>query len=450
MATLFAMATQESPAHSRSTSTLCSPISTNSNSPHQRRASGSSLDGQTLGKYGFPTYRQLPTYVTSSTTPQAETFVPQWSFPSAPREPSPIRNEITFDDFPEELSIIPDGTTSTLMNYLSTSNPAPSLVRQLNIHIRDTSAKHFWWDIRQVRPWTSFNMSTITSIPGLQALLTIALPTSSLPIPSPPRTVHPETEAELHSIYANFYSTKLNAALGLAQGSRHLMMRSSNSPGQPSFISNYTDDTSELIYGRGLGRVVGLVKSFDRWNSGMRVEGNHKKVEYLRGLAHLHKCMRDHGCRYGFIMTEIELLVARNGAENTPHFGYLEVQTIQLAAKADESPSSPGSQQAEEELEFDEDGNVVAKEPTMTALLALFYLHMLARDVPLPGQVGWKSEIGAPAEGTRRKCLPKDDWMPEPQLAEKREAKRARGWVWPEESVGRKELGRRGVRYASC
>src|SRR6202043_3612750 len=102
----------------------------------------------------------------------------------------------------------------TLMNYLSTSNPAPSLVRQLNIHIPDTSAKHFWWDIRQVRPWTSFNMSTITSIPGLQALLTIALPTSSLPTPSPPRTVHPETEAELHSIYANFYSTKLNAALG--------------------------------------------------------------------------------------------------------------------------------------------------------------------------------------------------------------------------------------------
>jgi hypothetical protein len=44
----------------------------------------------------------------------------------------------------------------------------------------------------------------------------------------------------------------------------------------------------------------------------------------------------------------------------------------------------------------------------MTALLALFYLHMLARDVPLPGQVGWKTEIGAPAEGTRRKCLPKE------------------------------------------
>ncbi|KAF3352589.1 hypothetical protein VdG1_08755 [Verticillium dahliae VDG1] len=59
----------------------------------------------------------------------------------------------------------------------------------------------------------------------------------------------------------------------------------------------------------------------------------------------------------------------------------------------------------------------------------------------------WKAEIGAPAEGTRRKALARDSWMPTPQLAEKREAKRARGWVWPEDAVGRKELGKRGVRY---
>jgi hypothetical protein len=37
--------------------------------------------------------------------------------------------------------------------------------------------------------------------------------------------------------------------------------------------------------------------------------------------------------------------------------------------------------------------------------------------------------------------------MPQPQLAEKREAKRSRGWVWPEDAIGRKELGKRGVRY---
>jgi hypothetical protein len=423
-----------------------------------RRSSSCGVDGQTIGKYGFPTYRQMPAYIPSTTNPQTETFVPQPYFIPAPRGLSPMRHEVTFDHFTEDFSLIPDGPTTTLMSYLTSANPAPSLVRQLNMHIRDTSVKHFWWDIRQIRPWTSFTTATIAGIPGLPALLNIALPCMNLPTPPAPRNMHPDTEAELHAIYNTFYTTKLNAALALAQGNRHLAMRSpspkqssTTSVGsQPSFISNYTDDNSELIYGRGLGRVVGLVKSFDRWNSGMRVEGNHKKVEYLRGLAHLHKCMREHGCRYGFIMTEIEICVVRNGAEGVPHFGYLEVQTIQLAAAAygregathaNTPPAEDGTLPSDEER--------LSNTP-MTALLALFFLHILARDTPLPGQCGWKTEIGAPAEGTRRKCLPKDGWMPEPQLAEKREAKRARGWVWPEEMVGRKELGRRGVRYGSC
>lgn len=223
------------------------------------------------------------------------------------------------------------------------------------------------------------------------------------------------------------------------------MRPSAKSTTDPSFISNYTDDTSQLIYGRGLGRVVGLVKSFDRWNTGMRVEGNHRKVEYLRGLAHLHRHMREHGCRYGFIITEIELVVVRNGGESVPHFGYLEIQTIQLAAH--DNPHTSTFEEVEGSFVDAGEENVVPRKTKMTALLALWYLHMLARDDALPGQVGWKSEIGAPAEGTRRKCLPKDEWIPEPQLAEKREAKRIRGWVWPEEAVGRKELGKRGVRY---
>ncbi|KAK5635343.1 hypothetical protein RRF57_011055 [Xylaria bambusicola] len=163
----------------------------------------------------------------------------------------------------------------------------------------------------------------------------------------------------------------------------------------------------------------------------MRVEGNIKRVEYLRGLAHLHHVMREHGTRYGFILTEIELVLVRNGAEGTPHFGYLEVTSVQLAAA--------GS---------DVDGE--DETTPLTACLALWGLCMLAGDEPTPGHAPWKAEIGAPAEGTRRKALARDDWMPQPQLAEKREAKRARGWVLPEDPVGRKELGKRGVRYGAC
>jgi len=206
------------------------------------------------------------------------------------------------------------------------------------------------------------------------------------------------------------------------------------------FVANIAGEAASaaaIFGGKPTARVVGLVKSFDRFNTGMRVEGNIKRVEYLRGLAHLHHVMREHGCRYGFILTEIELVYVRNGDENTPHFGFLEVGSVQLAAAEDDdnlmasAPSDP-------------------EEAQMTACLALWGLCMLAYDEPAQGHVHWRAEIGAPAEGTRRKALPRDNWMPQPQLAEKREAKRSRGWVWPEDAIGRKELGKRGVRYGAC
>ena len=201
------------------------------------------------------------------------------------------------------------------------------------------------------------------------------------------------------------------------------------------FVANVAGESSAaaaMFGGKPTARAVGLVKSFDRFNTGMRVEGNVKRVEYLRGLAHLHHAMREHGTRYGFILTEIELVVVRNGAEGTPHFGYLEVASVQL-----NSASEGGADDDDADVPF-------------TACLALWGLCMLAGDEPAPGHAPWRADIGAPAEGTRRKALPRDDWMPQPQLAEKREAKRARGWVLPEDPVGRKELGKRGVRYGAC
>lgn len=201
------------------------------------------------------------------------------------------------------------------------------------------------------------------------------------------------------------------------------------------FVANMAGESSAasaIFGGKPTARIVGLVKSFDRFNTGMRVEGNVKRVEYLRGLAHLHHAMREHGCRYGFILTEIELVFVRNGDERTPHFGYLEIGSVQLATTGESESAGDG------------------EEFPLTACLALWGLCMLASDESAMGHAHWKADIGAPAEGTRRKALPRDDWMPQPQLAEKREAKRARGWVLPEDVVSRKELGKRGVRYGGC
>lgn len=431
-----------------------------SNMSSYRRASSVSsagLDSSTLSKFGYPTYRATPTYVSSSDG--IETFVPAYTLP--PRESSPLGNlpatalnNFVEDDFSyaETLALdfdavplsVPDEPITTLQAYLTAPNPSPSLVRQLNIQHREPGVTSFWWDVRQVRPWTSFNMQTFNSIPGLSDLLNVSVPLSSLSSPPTIRNAQPETESELLRLYNSFYASKLNAALAVGMGSRHLAMKTvpscSISVNEAHFVSNYTDDTSFLVLNRPSARVVGLVLSFDRWNSSMRVDGNNHKVNYLRGLAKLHGVMRDYGCRYGFIMTEIELLVVRNGSDSTPNFGFLEVQSIPLAQPFDSRSSSVDSTHSEDDK----------PEQKMTAMQALFFLNMLAKDVPLPNQPSWQSAVGAPAEGTRRKNLGKDTWIPEPQLAEKREARRMRGWVWPEEAVGRKESGRKGIRYSKC
>lgn len=411
-----------------SQSLMCSPVIFPQDNMDSRRASSCSLDGTTLEKYGFPTYRQMPTYIPA--IPQPAQVEPYMYSHYVPRAPSPLSIAST----PEPIA------STTMMNYLTTSNPAPSLVRSISYPLRDPNTRHFWWDVRQIRSWTDFTASTVLSLPNASGLLNCPVPAPLLPQPSV-SSRHPETEAALHQIYASYYLPKLNSALALSsQRALQLSVPSSTKQTGASehiFTANVAGESSSaaaMFGGKPTARVVGLVKSFDRFNTGMRVEGNIKRVEYLRGLAHLHHVMREHGCRYGFILTEIELVVVRNGAENTPHFGFLEVSSVQLAA-------------AGEAYENDDEEE---EEQKLTACLALWGLCMMASDVAAPGQMSWKSEIGAPAEGTRRKALARDDWMPAPQLAEKREAKRARGWVLPEDPIGRKELGKRGVRYGGC
>ncbi|KAG9253487.1 uncharacterized protein F5Z01DRAFT_724849 [Emericellopsis atlantica] len=404
-----------------SNSLLCSPASfaPECETPSTRRSS--SVDAAALNKYGYPTYRQAPVVQQ-----------PDFTFPSAytPRAPSPLAVGAA------AASVTPEPTpSSVLKTFLTSPNPAASLVRTVSFPHRDPNIKHFWWDVRSVRSWSSFTASTILSLPGASGLLSTPVPATLLPQPAMSAR-HPETEAALHSIYASYYLPKLNAALALSSSRPlHITVPSAKKPmaGTEDLLfavnpAGESSTASAMFGGKPSARVVGLVRTFDRFNTGMRVEGNIKRVEYLRGLAALHYAMREHGCRYGFILTEIELVVVRNGTQATPFFGDLEIASVQLAAAAPSETSM--------------------SEVPLTACLALWGLcQMASNSSPQPPHAHWRSEIGAPAEGTRRKAKPRDSWMPAPQLAEKREAKRTRGWIWPEDAIGRKEMGRRGVRY---
>lgn len=394
------------PEDGLSSSLLCSPADFVQNASSSVRRS-SSVDA-------YNAYNQMP-------QPNFQNF--SFSSSYTPRAPSPL--SITHSPLGSTMdSMTPEPVSSTtLMAFLTSPNPAASLVRTLTHPHRDPHLKHFWWDVRSIRSWSGFNVASVMALPGA-ALLKTPVPAPVLQVPSMSAR-HPETEAALHNTYALYYLPKLNSALAL----------SSNRPLKLSvppivkgcndllFTANLAGDRASanaMFGGKPTARVVGLVRSFDRFNTGMRCEGNIKRVEYLRGLSAVHYAMREHGTRYGFILTEIELVIVRNGTETTPNFGDLEITSIPLTTSSEDK---------------------------LTACLALWGLCQIASDNAPPGHVHWKSEIGAPAEGTRRKAKARDSWMPSPQLAEKREAKRGRGWVMPEDAVGRKEMGKRGVRY---
>lgn len=170
----------------------------------------------------------------------------------------------------------------------------------------------------------------MAAIPGLLDILKIDLGSSRLPTPAAADT-HPETSVHLVNLCANYHAAKVNAALKVAQGDRHMNMSVATHDARlPHFRANYQSDNERTIFGDGRGRVVGLVKSWTQWNSGQRSGGPAQQVRYLDALSNLHQFMREHGCRYGFIMTEIELVCIRAGGMPTeqsskPLFGYLEV-----------------------------------------------------------------------------------------------------------------------------
>ncbi|KAL1895121.1 hypothetical protein Cpir12675_003393 [Ceratocystis pirilliformis] len=402
-----------------------------------------SLGFPSMSEYKFPSAQSYSLHggCTTTSEPSTRGHSPDYSIPSV----SP--------------------PTTTLSSYLTAPNPAASLVRTLSFPLRDPHTKHFWWDVRQIRPWTDFTASTIRNLPGADTVLNYPIAQSLLPTTSS-ATRHPESESSLHAIYANTYLPKLNAALALSSSnplklsvpSRPSANMSPNELVYTASAIHGPPSPEQLFGGKPRARVVGLVRAFDRFNTAQRVDGNIKRVEYLRGLAALHHAMREHGTRYGFIITEIELVVVRNGPETTPNFGFLEVVSVPLNAAASQSrPETADGKTVENDTTASASTSTSASASgvnvdtdKLSACLALWGLCMLAGDDPMPGHAHWKSDIGAPAEGTRCKALARDSWMPPPQLAEKREAKRARGWVLPEDPIGRKELGKRGVKYGGC
>jgi hypothetical protein len=460
------------PAHSRASSVNPQPSPGlahaslyRTKKAHSRAGSTSSLDSSVLSRYGYPTYRQVPVYQQQTPSPA---FYPQEYMQCQSSnlvEPPMINLEGTFD-MPIDLETIsrptsmspppamlpsqPAYETCSLLGYLTQPTQPINLVRHLSSGPGRGMVSHFWWDVRALRPWTDFNFTTFSAIPDLMTLLTYQHSTSSLPSyavnGSTLQTLSPSNESDLTGLITKTYFPRANAAAVLTLGGPNSIAfyqtptAATPTPfhSPPNFLANYPSDGDRTLSGIPRGRIVGLAKSFDKWNTGMRREGPARKVEYLKGLAHLQKCMRDHSCRYGFIITEIELLCVRTGCDErgSPYFGKLELaEAIPINRNFDASSY---------------DANV--DDIPMTATMGLYFLLMLAKSTPLPGQASSFMDVGGPGALTRQRVwngedIPeeergkegRDKWIPEPQVGEKREAKTVRGWVWPSDPWSKRE-----------
>lgn len=488
---------------------LLSPVSITSS--HKRKASsspeghprsGSRSYEATLDRYGYPTYRQLPRYIVPSTPvapnivvhppylqqrsaeytlqhpPMVVSRTPQYYYQHSytPYTRSVQAPPVGMAYHPEEV----DAPTTTLLSYLTAPTQAIKLVRNVNVVPTRGMHDYFWWDIRNLRGWTSFHPSTFNSIDGLTKLLKMDIPSYLTPSTMVhPSYLAPECETTLISLIDDIYAPRVNAALTVSQGPNSLRLypapavRTSvnKNYGGPHFLANYAGDADQTASGLRRGRLVGIVKSFDRWNTGMRNESPPRRVEYLNGLAHLQRCMREHGCRYGFIMTEIELVCVRAGCDDSsdvPYFGFLEISApipTKIASEDDgfhspalsstdglssstssthsrsssHSPIPPSTPYAYPATNLK--GETL--DAPMTTSLALYFLLMLSKSYPLPSQPSPHINVGGPGALTRQKVLPegRDKWIPKPQIGEMRDAKRVRGWVWPEDPWHRREGG---------
>lgn len=332
--------------------------------------------------------------------------------------------------------------TTCLLQYLSAANPSPSLVDHI-IEPGPARDAHFWFDVRNVRSWTAFNSNIMASVPELLMLLHGKIDVDALPTPQVVNT-SPVTRDQLYVSHRDHFGSKLNTALKTSSAQSNIRMRNVQSRGhrmQPDFVSSYPSTQQQIAssYPAQRGRVIGIVLCYEQWSSGMRNGNPAQEVRYLSGLARLQHFLREHGCRYGFIITEIELVCIRYGGDDLI---YESSKSESSAAFAATSSSSPipifGYLDVSDAVPLSrhtQDGRDIK----MTAALALWYLHMQAGDQPLPGHHHWKLEIGGSSAMTRKKHLNRDPWMPKPVLREIRRAKRERGWMWPNEEFSKKE-----------
>ncbi|KAK2812053.1 hypothetical protein FQN50_001763 [Emmonsiellopsis sp. PD_5] len=201
-----------------------------------------------------------------------------------------------------------DHELEPLLDYLMLAPPhfpPASTTRTPNT----TSDAYSWKNITSVGHWPEFTCSQIMQHYGT---LLQSAQIASQPMPDTP--LQPvKTEVDLACRYYAYLHPRLRRALRAAF--HHLVPQLANLHLTPLAIDGGKELTDILFFDAvGMpdtspSRCVGIIKVSWKWGSDWGTsEVEEKRIEYRQVLSEIDFYMKRHGARYGFVLTDVELV----------------------------------------------------------------------------------------------------------------------------------------------
>ncbi|PGH29203.1 hypothetical protein GX50_08038 [[Emmonsia] crescens] len=256
---------------------------------------------------------------------------------------------------------------SSLMAYLQNAPPAIPTILHPNSGPNTTSTSYGASDICHVGEWINFNLATVCQ--RYQAhLMATMLPPDPFPA-SPPQPINSENPLRhrISDMLTPRIRRALRAGFDQLQAANQLdgLTPLSFDVGEAALTPNgFTPDLAYFVaasFGSGPNRAPGDVKLSWKWSTAMATGTVYDQNEFYQVLSQVNYYMKQHESRYGFVLTDNELVAIRRLDGN----GSLELSTP---------------------ISWENYGT--AAQPRLTVMLALWYLGMLAaQDL---GQDRWR------------------------------------------------------------
>lgn len=206
--------------------------------------------------------------------------------------------------------------TQLLLNYLCIALPTIP-TQETNLGPNTTNPRYDADDITHIASWPQFDYAAVIDRYGqlLNSRFIAADPFTSPPAPL-------RDEPAFHLRFSDLVMTRVRRALraGFEQlapvlAAQRLSEVTIDGGGSARVIDQFRPDTAFIVVGSsltGVNRAPGDLKVSWKWRSSMRFSQNLAgQREYKQALAQLNFYMDQHRARYGFLLTNAELVAVK-------------------------------------------------------------------------------------------------------------------------------------------